>query len=211
MTLNLLEKRANGSSWEKDGNDALQHSWRRQMLWTREIWEQREDSLTWNLQYSEQKNKAFAPVSLQKKCREAICSLPQLLSELCRTQFSTLSRKLRPESPSFFEAGSSKLHPQIVDIFHPVCTSRSYITCAQHPVAVVKFSIIKPGVHFLKCLHQRQLSSLEMYLHRGQRRFLTLLIYSLWSGFCSEGRMCTVAFLMLWHPPVVVSWNAPPL
>lgn len=129
MALNLLEKGANGSNWGKEGNSALQHSWRRQMLWTREIWEQREDSLTWNLQYSEQKNKAFAPVSLQEKCREAICSAPQLFSGLCRTQFSTLSRKLRPESTSVFEAGMSKLHPQIVDVLHPVCTSRGYIMC----------------------------------------------------------------------------------
>lgn len=37
----------------------------------------------------------------------------------------------------------------------------------------------------------------EMYLHRGQRRFLTLLIYSLWSSFYSVGGMCTVALLML--------------
>lgn len=37
MTLNLLEKGANGSNWGKEGNSALQHSWRRQMLWTREI------------------------------------------------------------------------------------------------------------------------------------------------------------------------------
>lgn len=65
------------------------------------------------------------PSSLQKKCREAICSAPRLLSGLCRTQFSTLSRKLRPESASVFEAGVSKLHPQIADMLHPVCTSRS--------------------------------------------------------------------------------------
>lgn len=129
MTLNLLEKGANGSNWGREGNSALQHSWRRQILCTREIWEQREDSLTWNLQYSEQKNKTFTPVSLQKKCRKTICLAPQLLSGLCRTQFSTLNRRLRPESASVFEAGISKLHPQIVDMLHPVCTSRSYIMC----------------------------------------------------------------------------------
>lgn len=84
-------------------------------------------------------------------------------------------------------------------------------SCAQHPVAVVKFSIGKPGVCFLKCLHQLQLSPLEMYLQREQRRFLTPLLYSLWSNFYPEGGMCTVVFLMLWHPPVVVNWNTSPL
>lgn len=146
----------------------------------------------------------------REKCREAICSAPQLLSGLCRTQFSTLSRKLQ-KAPLVLKLAISKLHPQIVDILHPVCTSRSYITCAQDWVAVVEFSIGKAGVYFLKCLHQWQLNPLEMYLHREQRIFLTLLIYSLWSSFYSEGGMCTVTFLMLWHPPVEVNWNASPL
>lgn len=55
MTLSLLEKEVNGRNQGKEGSSALQHRWRREMLWTREIWGQRGDSVPWNLQYSEQR------------------------------------------------------------------------------------------------------------------------------------------------------------
>lgn len=111
-----------------------------------------------------------------EKCREAICSAPLLLSGLCRTQFSTVNRKLRPEMAPIFEVGFGKLHPQIAGVLHPVCTSRSLITFPQHAVAIVKFGLGKPGVYFLKCTQQWQLSPLNVCPYRGQRRFLTLLI-----------------------------------
>lgn len=77
----------------------------------------------------------------RKKCREAICSAPQLLSGLCRTQFATLNRKLRPESTFGFEAShqqiastdswhaSSSLHKQKL---HHMCTALSCSSRVQH-------------------------------------------------------------------------------
>lgn len=77
--LNLLEKRASVKNWGKVDSSALQHMWRGGMLWTREIWGQKEDSLPWNLQYFQKKNKTeqnICPSFSAGKCREAICSVP---------------------------------------------------------------------------------------------------------------------------------------
>lgn len=101
------------------------------------------------------REESMCPSFSAEKCRETICSAPLLLSGLCRTPFSTVSRKDRSEKAPIFEAGFSKLHPQVADMLHPVCRSRSYVTFAQCAVATEKFNPGKPGIWvFFKCIQQ---------------------------------------------------------